>query len=108
MRSSIVGSVVKPCSPPKKGIAGHERTCHASEIEAGGRFVSFLKIVSACSSCLEILSLHARNEGDQKPEDEAGSVKIRLRADQRSLKQMLLNLSSSLADAAGRVSTSVA
>jgi C4-dicarboxylate-specific signal transduction histidine kinase len=90
--------------------------------------------------------LHARNEGDQKPEDEAGSVeisfdivelgsivqsaiamvhgtdqaegrkvstegfdeKIRLRADQRSLKQMLLNLSSSLADATGRVSRSVA
>jgi hypothetical protein len=25
----------------KKGIAGHERTCHASEIEAGGRICQF-------------------------------------------------------------------
>ena len=130
MRSSIVGSVVKPCSPPKKVSLDTNAPATPQKSKLADEFVSFLKIVSACSSCLEILSLHARNEGDQKPEDEAGSVeisfdivdldsivqsaiaivhgtdqakgrkvstdgfeeKIKLRADQRSLKQMLLNL----------------
>jgi hypothetical protein len=53
--------------------------------------------------------VHGTDQAEgRKVSTEGFDEKIRLRADQRSLKQMLLNLSSSLADAAGRVSTSVA
>jgi len=67
---------VKPCSPPKRYRWTRTHLPRLRKSKLADEFVSFLKIVSACSSCLEILSLHARNDGDQKPEDEAGSVEI--------------------------------
>jgi hypothetical protein len=62
---------VKPCSPPKKVSLDTNAPATPQKSKLADEFVSFLKIVAPCSSCLEILSLHARNEGDQKPEDAA-------------------------------------